>query len=109
MRMPTFATALATARLATLALLTACAAAPDTSDTGATPAPATDPLADYPPLPAGPLPGASPAARQFAASLGRGVNFGNMLDAPTEGARNPTCPRHSGSQPIGGYRSHESI
>ena len=85
MRNHPFATALATA---TLALLAACAGAPDTRDAPAAPAsaPAADPLADYPPLPAGPPPGASPAARQFAASLGRGVNFGNMLDAPTEGA-----------------------
>ena len=45
-----------------------------------------DPLADFPPLAAAALPGATPAARQFAASLKRGVNFGNMLDAPSEGA-----------------------
>ena len=51
----------------------------------ADPAP-TDALADFPPLPDAPLPGASPAARRYATSLGRGVNFGNMLDAPTEGA-----------------------
>lgn len=64
-----------------LGLLAACA------EPAAPPAPAAaDPLADYPPLAAAPLPGASPAARRFAASLGRGVNFGNMLDAPTEGA-----------------------
>ena len=83
MRKPSIATALAAAALA---LLAACADAPGARDARAAPAPAADPLADYPPLPAGPLPGASPAARQFAASLGRGVNFGNMLDAPTEGA-----------------------
>ena len=70
---------------ATLGLLTACAqpVAPRAAAPAAAPA---DPLADYPPLPPAPLPGASPAARRFAASLGRGVNFGNMLDAPAEGA-----------------------
>ncbi len=69
---------------AALALLAACAGTPDSRDT---PPPASaDALADYPPLAATALPGASPAARAFAASLARGVNFGNMLDAPTEGA-----------------------
>ncbi|MFL6696103.1 MAG: glycoside hydrolase family 5 protein [Vitreoscilla sp.] len=74
-----------TAALAALALATLAAcgstAAPEQHDLAA-----TDALADFPPLEAAPLPGASPAARQFAASLKRGVNFGNMLDAPTEGA-----------------------
>ena len=69
--------------LAALALLAACGTAP----VGPTASPAlADALADFPPLAPAPLPGASPAARQFAASLKRGVNFGNMLDAPTEGA-----------------------
>ena len=71
----------ATLAAAALALLGACATAPER------PAAATaDPLADFPRLDPAPLPGASPAARQFAASLKRGVNFGNMLDAPSEGA-----------------------
>ena len=72
-----------TATLAGLALaaLGACGSAPEHHD----PAP-VDALADFPPLVAAAAPGASPAARQFAASLKRGVNFGNMLDAPTEGA-----------------------
>lgn len=43
-------------------------------------------LADYPPTPAGPAVEASPVARQRVQALGRGINFGNMLDAPTEGA-----------------------
>jgi endoglucanase len=65
-----------------LALLAGCG-----TPTGVAHAPpAADPLADFPPLDAAPLPGASPEARRFAASLGRGVNFGNMLDAPAEGA-----------------------
>jgi endoglucanase len=67
---------------AALGLLAACAAPP--ADDAA--APAADTLADFPPLAAAPLPGASPAARAYAASLQRGVNFGNMLDAPAEGA-----------------------
>jgi endoglucanase len=67
---------------ALLGLLAACASAPPP----APPAAPADALADFPPLPAGAAPGASPAARRFAASLKRGVNFGNMLDAPDEGA-----------------------
>ena len=69
---------------AALGLLAACAQ-PVAPRAAPTAAPA-DPLADFPALPAALLPGASPAARRFAASLGRGVNFGNMLDAPAEGA-----------------------
>ena len=68
----------ATLAATALAGLSACGTPPA--------APAADALHDYPPLDAAPLPGASPAARQFAASLKRGVNFGNMLDAPAEGA-----------------------
>jgi len=67
-----------------LGLLAACAEPAPPAPAAADPLAQT--LADYPPLPAAPLPGASPAARRFAAGLGRGVNFGNMLDAPTEGA-----------------------
>ena len=67
-----------------LGLLAACAQPVAPRATAA--APPVDALADFPPLAPAPLPGASPAARRFAASLGRGVNFGNMLDAPTEGA-----------------------
>ena len=63
---------------AALALLAACAGAP--------PPAGADPLAGFPPLAAASAPGASPAARAYAAGLARGVNFGNMLDAPTEGA-----------------------
>ena len=70
----------ATLAALSLCVLTACTTAPVQQ---AAPA---DPLADFPPLAAKAAPGASPAARQFAANLKRGVNFGNMLDAPTEGA-----------------------
>lgn len=41
---------------------------------------------NYPPLRNDAPPGASAAALATAAALGRGVNFGNMLEAPTEGA-----------------------
>ncbi|MGN6525025.1 MAG: glycoside hydrolase family 5 protein [Burkholderiaceae bacterium] len=73
-----------------LGLLAACASAPPPAPVPApheaSPTAAADALADFPPLPARPAPGASPAARRYAADLGRGVNFGNMLDAPDEGA-----------------------
>jgi endoglucanase len=39
----------------------------------------------FPPMANDHPPGASRAARATAAALGRGVNFGNMLDAPREG------------------------
>ena len=78
MAKPSIAATLATLALAALA---ACGSAPERL--GEAPA---DALSGYPPLDTAPLPGASPAARQFAASLRRGVNFGNMLDAPAEGA-----------------------
>jgi endoglucanase len=79
-----FAATFATFAAVALGALAACAAPPDGHATPA--AVSTDALADFPPLEPAALPGASPAARQFAASLKRGVNFGNMLDAPTEGA-----------------------
>jgi len=41
---------------------------------------------NYPPLRNDAPPGASAAAIATATALGRGVNFGNMLEAPTEGA-----------------------
>ncbi len=44
------------------------------------------PTDSFPPLPNDNPPGASAAARAAATSLGRGVNFGNMLEAPQEGA-----------------------
>ena len=40
----------------------------------------------YPPMANDAAPGASPSALGLAAAIGRGVNFGNMLEAPTEGA-----------------------
>ncbi|GAC1478047.1 MAG: glycoside hydrolase family 5 protein [Gemmatimonadaceae bacterium] len=52
-------------------------------------APATQLIPDistYPPMANDAPPGASPRAMAAATSIGRGVNFGNMLEAPTEGA-----------------------
>ncbi|MDP9043494.1 MAG: glycoside hydrolase family 5 protein [Pseudomonadota bacterium] len=80
MARPGFTAAIAAIGAVALGLLSACAS------TSAPPVAAPDALAEYPPLASGPSPGASPAARRFALGLGRGVNFGNMLDAPTEGA-----------------------
>lgn len=53
---------------------------------GVLPVPAQPLLADFPTLAEAPAPGASPAAHELAGRLNRGINFGNMLDAPTEGA-----------------------
>ena len=55
---------------------------------GATvPGPQTIPDIDtYPPMANDAPPGASSSAVATAAAIGRGVNFGNMLEAPTEGA-----------------------
>ncbi len=39
----------------------------------------------FPPMPNDDPPGASRTAQATAAAMGRGVNFGNMLDAPNEG------------------------
>src|SRR5213595_1944991 len=78
-RTPKMMKRLLASTLATVALgLLAACAQPVAPHTAAPAAASADPLADYPPLPPAPLPGASPAARRFAASLGRGVNFGNM-------------------------------
>ena len=53
----------------------------------ATPDPTRIPdIAAFPPVASGAPPGASANAIATAASIGRGVNFGNMLEAPTEGA-----------------------
>jgi len=43
-------------------------------------------MAEFPPMASGSAPGASPQALAMNSALGRGVNFGNMLEAPTEGA-----------------------
>ena len=48
--------------------------------------PAAPDIGAYPPLANDAPPGASARAESTAKALGRGVNFGNMLEAPTEGA-----------------------
>src|SRR5436190_1265792 len=64
-------------------LLSACTG---TSAT-AVPAPQTGPdIAAFPPMANDAPPRASASATATAAALGRGVNFGNMFEAPTEGA-----------------------
>lgn len=81
-----------TPRRAALHLLTAAACALLMACSGAgggAQAPSKDPiwLADYPLMDTlATPPVASDAARAAAVAIGRGVNFGNMLDAPTEGA-----------------------
>jgi len=54
---------------------------------GSTAAPQAIPdINTYSPLPNNAAPGASAGALAIATAIGRGVNFGNMLEAPTEGA-----------------------
>lgn len=75
-------------RLATALLFALLAACGGGGGASADPAPQVpaDPFAAYPTMPAGALPGASAQARTAAAALGSGINFGNMLEAPSEGA-----------------------
>jgi endoglucanase len=55
--------------------------------TTAAPGPQNVPeIGAYPPVANDAPPGASASARATAAAIGRGVNFGNMFEAPTEGA-----------------------
>ncbi len=42
-------------------------------------------IADFPPMASGSPPGAASTTQALAHALGRGVNFGNMFDAPNEG------------------------
>jgi endoglucanase len=67
----------------TLLAIGACAGASDPSI--AVPQAIPD-INTYPPLANDAAPGASAGAVSTAAAIGRGVNFGNMLEAPTEGA-----------------------
>jgi endoglucanase len=69
-----------------LALLLLAACAGGSTTTTPSTAPSLPEIEAYPPMPNGNPPGASAGAQAAAASLGRGVNFGNMLEAPTEGA-----------------------
>jgi endoglucanase len=68
---------------ATMLGIAACAGGSSTS----VPAPESVPdIGAYPPMPNDAAPGASASATATAAAIGRGVNFGNMFEAPTEGA-----------------------
>jgi endoglucanase len=68
---------------AALLVSSACAG----NGTTSVPAPQSIPdIASYPPMASDAPPGASASATATAAALGRGVNFGNMFEAPTEGA-----------------------
>jgi endoglucanase len=74
---------------ATLLLGAACGGASGTTTTMPTPTDTAAPPAltveSFPLSADGPSPGASPQAQALARDLGRGINFGNMLDAPNEG------------------------
>lgn len=76
--------------LASLPLwLAGCAGSPDAPISGNTASAAAAPpsaLAAYPPMPAGADTGADPAVHARVGALGRGINFGNIFDAPQEGA-----------------------
>jgi endoglucanase len=66
-----------------LVVATGCAG----GSTTAAPGPQNVPdIGAYPPLANDAPPGASASATATAAAIGRGVNFGNMFEAPTEGA-----------------------
>jgi len=68
-----------------VALLAATGCASGT--TTAAPGPQNVPdIGAYPPMPNDAAPGASTSATATATAIGRGVNFGNMFEAPTEGA-----------------------
>ena len=75
----------ARAVLGVCAAMTAAACA-GASSTSVPASPAGPDIASYPPLANDAPPGASPRALAAASAIGRGVNFGNMLEAPTEGA-----------------------
>src|SRR5262249_52591141 len=66
-----------------LLVIGACAGNDDSTVNAPTSVPSIN---GYPPMPNDAAPGASARAVAAAAAIGRGVNFGNMLEAPTEGA-----------------------
>lgn len=70
----------------TASLAAAACTGPGTPTDPAPLAPSPPGIAAYPPMPNDAPPGASTATIATAAAIGRGVNFGNMLEAPTEGA-----------------------
>ena len=71
------------ALLAATMLASACAGGSGASVAGL---PAIPDINTYPPVANDAAPGASASAGATATAIGRGVNFGNMLEAPTEGA-----------------------
>ncbi|MEP6730123.1 MAG: glycoside hydrolase family 5 protein [bacterium] len=69
--------------VSTMLLVGACGG----SSVATVPGPAVAPdINSYPPMANNAAPGASARAVAIATAIGRGVNFGNMLEAPTEGA-----------------------
>ena len=71
--------------LPAVAMLVASACAGSSSTSAPGPPNAPD-IGAYPPTANDAPPGASASATATAAAIGRGVNFGNMFEAPTEGA-----------------------
>ena len=71
--------------LSVVALVVAAGCAGGSTAAGPGPQNVPD-IGAYPPLANDAPPGASASATATAAAIGRGVNFGNMLEAPTEGA-----------------------
>lgn len=65
--------------------LAGCATPAEGPTPAAAPATPAAALAAYPPLPVGPDTGADPAVHAQMRALGRGINFGNIFDAPREG------------------------
>ncbi len=66
-----------------LVVMTGCAG----GSSAAAPGPQSVPdIGAYPPMANDAAPGASASATATATAIGRGVNFGNMFEAPTEGA-----------------------
>jgi endoglucanase len=82
-----FAKMLKHAVLAASAILVmACGTPAGVESAAGEPASAKGELADLPSMPMGAPPGASPEARAMAKKLGRGINLGNVFEAPTDGA-----------------------
>ena len=73
--------------LPVVALIVAMTRAPAAARTAAPgPQSSVPDIGAYPPMANDAAPGASASATATATAIGRGVNFGNMFEAPTEGA-----------------------
>jgi endoglucanase len=68
-----------------MALLAGCSGTSVVAAASGQASPEASGMDAYPPMPRGVVPGASPQVRAMAKRMGRGINFGNMLDAPNEG------------------------